>query len=138
MTITERIFVVLAQKKLSQKEFAKRIEVNEKTVSAWKKNNSLPPVDKISKISDCLEVTIDYLLTGKECYADEQKNGNNIHTGNVTNSKIVGGHDHSLTLSASISDDALEIDKIIKSFDPKKRAKFLYQVYDLAEKLKDN
>ena len=66
LTITERIFVALAQKKLSQKEFAKRIEVNEKTVSAWKKNNSLPPVDKISKISDCLGVTINYLLTGEE------------------------------------------------------------------------
>lgn len=37
MTITERIFVILAQKGLSQKEFAKMIEVNEKTVSAWKK-----------------------------------------------------------------------------------------------------
>lgn len=66
MTITERIFVALAQKKLSQKEFAERIEVNEKTVSAWKKNNSLPPSDKISKISDCLDMTVDYLLTGKE------------------------------------------------------------------------
>ena len=133
MTITERIFVALAQKQLSQKEFAKRIEVNEKTVSAWKKNNSLPPVDKISKISDCLEVTVDYLLTGKERCADEQAKGNSIHTGNVKNSKIVGGNDN----SSSISDDALEIDKIIKSFDPKKRATFLYQVYDLAEKLKD-
>ena len=66
LTITERIFVALAQKRLSQKEFAKRIEVNEKTVSAWKKNNSLPPADKISKISDCLGVTINYLLTGEE------------------------------------------------------------------------
>ena len=66
MTITERIFVGLAQKKISQKEFAKRIEVNEKTVSAWKKNNSLPPADKISKISDCLGVTVNYLLTGEE------------------------------------------------------------------------
>ena len=66
MTITERIFVILAQKGLSQKEFAKMIEVNEKTVTAWKKNNSLPPADKLSKISECLGVSFDYLLTGKE------------------------------------------------------------------------
>lgn len=66
MTITERIFVTLAQKGLSQKEFAKMINVNEKTVSAWKKNNSLPPADKLSEISDCLGVSFDYLLTGKE------------------------------------------------------------------------
>lgn len=66
MTITERIFLILSQKKITQKDFSKQINVNEKTVSAWKKNNSLPPLDKISDISDCLGVSIDYLLTGKE------------------------------------------------------------------------
>ena len=66
MTITERIFGILAQKGLSQKEFSKNIDVNEKTVSAWKKNNSLPPVDKISKISECLGASITYLITGEE------------------------------------------------------------------------
>ena len=66
MTITERIFGILAQKGLSQKEFSNNIEVNEKTVSAWKKNNSLPPVDKISKISEFLGVSITYLITGAE------------------------------------------------------------------------
>ncbi len=66
MTITERIFIILSQNKLSQKDFARKIDVNEKTVSAWKKNNSLPPLDKISNISDCLGVSIDYLLTGQE------------------------------------------------------------------------
>lgn len=58
--------MILSQEKLSQKDFAKKIDVNEKTVSAWKKNNSLPPLDKISNISDCLGVSIDYLLTGQE------------------------------------------------------------------------
>ena len=66
MTVTERIFSILAQKGLSQKEFSNNIEVNEKTVSAWKKNNSLPPVDKISKISEFLGVSITYLITGEE------------------------------------------------------------------------
>ena len=66
LTITERIFIILSQNKLSQKDFARKIDVNEKTVSAWKKNNSLPPLDKISNISDCLGVSIDYLLTGQE------------------------------------------------------------------------
>lgn len=66
MTITERIFMILLQKKLSQKDFAKKIDVNEKTVSAWKKNNSLPPLDKISNISDCSGVSIDFLLTREE------------------------------------------------------------------------
>lgn len=58
--------MILSENKLSQKDFAKKIDVNEKTVSAWKKNNSLPPLDKISNISDCLGVSINYLLTGQE------------------------------------------------------------------------
>ena len=66
MTITERIFVELSQKDIAQKDFANNIGVNEKTVSAWKRNNSLPPADKLSNISDCLGVSLDYLLTGKE------------------------------------------------------------------------
>lgn len=66
MTITERIFLVLSDKKLSQKEFASSIGVNEKTVSAWKKNNSLPPADKIPDISDFLRISLEYLLTGQE------------------------------------------------------------------------
>ncbi len=66
MTITERIFVQLLQKNIVQKDFASQIGVNEKTLSAWKRNNSLPPADKLSKISDCLGVSLDYLITGKE------------------------------------------------------------------------
>lgn len=66
MTITERIFMELCQKNIAQKDFATQIDVNEKTVSAWKRNNSLPPADKLSNISDCLGVSLDYLLTGEE------------------------------------------------------------------------
>lgn len=77
MTITERIFVELLQKNIAQKDFAMKIDVNEKTVSAWKRNNSLPPADKLSKISDCLGISLEYLITGKEerpsLPEDEQK-----------------------------------------------------------------
>lgn len=66
VTITERIFVELSQRNITQKDFANNIDVNEKTVSAWKKNNSLPPADKLSNISDCLGVSLDFLLTGEE------------------------------------------------------------------------
>lgn len=66
VTITERIFVELSQRNITQKDFANNIDVNEKTVSAWKKNNSLPPADKLSNISDCLGISLDFLLTGEE------------------------------------------------------------------------
>ncbi len=50
----------------------------------------------------------------------------------MTNSNIVTG---SRNNSDSISDDAMEIDKIIKSFDSRKRAKFLSKIYDLSDEL---
>ena len=66
MTITQRMFSILAEKKLSQKELGMYIGANEKTVSAWKKNNSLPPADKLSDISDFLCISLDYLVRGEE------------------------------------------------------------------------
>lgn len=66
MTITERLFAILSEKKLSQKELGLYIGANEKTVSAWKKNNSLPPADKLSDISDFLNISLEKLVTGKE------------------------------------------------------------------------
>ncbi len=132
------IFTNLCNKKgLSPTAALQKLGVSTSKSTAWK-NGSLPSASILILLSEFFGVSIDYLLTGKERYADKQEKGNNIHTGNVTNSKIVGGHDNSSTASGSISDDALEIDKIIISFDPQKRPKFLYQVYDLAEKLKDN
>lgn len=66
MTITERIFEQIKQKGINQKEFAHQIGVNEKTFSAWKVKNTLPSADKISVISDLLNVSIEYLLTGED------------------------------------------------------------------------
>lgn len=65
MTICERMFVEINQKNISQKQFAINIGSTEKTVSAWKKRNSDPPACLIPAIADELNITIDYLLTGK-------------------------------------------------------------------------
>lgn len=129
MTITERIFIILEQKKISQKEFAKEIDVNEKTVSAWKKNNSLPPVDKISKISDCLGVTTDYLLDGEEKTRPEI---NLQDVGDIKDSFI--GHNN--ISNKTVSENALEIDKLLKSLEHREQIKLMSLIYDWTDKLK--
>lgn len=66
MTITERLFKTLADKKLSQKELGLHINTSDKTISAWKANNSLPPADKLVGISEFLGISLEYLITGEE------------------------------------------------------------------------
>lgn len=41
MTISERIFELMKEKNLTQKEFSKRAHIPESTISDWKKKRSL-------------------------------------------------------------------------------------------------
>ena len=64
MIISERIFVVMKEKKMSQVEFAKRVGIANSTVSEWKKRKTNPSADKIMSICEILEMTPEQLLTG--------------------------------------------------------------------------
>lgn len=134
MTISQRIFYLLKEQNKKQNQLSEFTGISTSTISAWNKRGTNPAAENIPIIAKFFNVSTHYLLTGEEFCINEQKG--NIQTGNVTNSQIVGGNGNSLNLSVSISDDAIEFDKILKSFEPQKRAKFLYQVYDLAEKMK--
>ena len=62
MTISQRIFNVMEQKHLKQSDLAKYIGIASSSVTDWKKKGSIPSADKIVKISEFLNVSIDYLL----------------------------------------------------------------------------
>lgn len=67
MTVRERIFAELKKRDIDQKVLATYINENEKTLSSWKNNNTLIiAANRLSKISDFFEWSLDYLLTGKE------------------------------------------------------------------------
>lgn len=138
MTISQRIFEELKKQKKKQKELADYIGLSTSAISDWKKKGTNPAAEKISVIADFFGVSVDYLLTGRE--RDETKEPikayNSVRVRDMTNSNIVTGNgNNSDSDSNSISDDAIEIDKIIKSFDTRKRVKFLSQIYDLADEL---
>lgn len=102
-------------------------------------------VDKISKISDCLGVTIDYLITGKE----------DFNNANISNSTVgtVGGHlsgtitinnNSALTKTESenreiciseqiLSENAKELLKVFESLPTREQVKLLSIVYDFEE-----
>lgn len=63
-TISDRIFALLKEQGMSQKEFAKRTGIAESTISDWKKKKTNPVSDKILIISEVLGVTPYDLLSG--------------------------------------------------------------------------
>lgn len=65
-TITKRIFEEMKIKKITQSELAKKLGIGQSTVANWKKRNCPPPINYLEKLSEILEVSIDYLVTGTE------------------------------------------------------------------------
>ena len=66
MIISERIFTMLKDRKMSQKEFSIQTGISQSTISDWKTKKTNPSADKIMIICDVLEVTPYDLLLGTE------------------------------------------------------------------------
>lgn len=52
MTISQRIFALLREKKLSQKELSEYTGISPAAISSWKSKGTNPSSDKIVKISE--------------------------------------------------------------------------------------
>lgn len=66
MTISQRIFQLLKSKGKMQKELAAYTGISTAAISDWKTHGTNPSSDKIVAIAEFLDVSPEYLLTGKE------------------------------------------------------------------------
>lgn len=66
MIISERIFSLLSEKGLSQKDFSRMTGISQSTISDWKRKKTNPASDKIMIICDVLKVSPYELLSGTE------------------------------------------------------------------------
>lgn len=64
--ITNRIFTLLEQKKISQSELARIINIKQSTISGWKQRKNEPEAELLEPISKALNVSIQWLITGNE------------------------------------------------------------------------
>ncbi len=64
MVISDRIFKLLKEKGISQKEFSEKTGIPQSTISDWKRKNVNPASDKIMIICEVLEISPSALLTG--------------------------------------------------------------------------
>ena len=78
MTISEKIFALLEQKELSQKEFSEKTEISQSTISDWKRKRTNPSSDKILKICVVLQVSPYELLAEDDSVSSEITADHNI------------------------------------------------------------
>ena len=70
MEIGERIKTCRLAKNMSQQEFAQKIDISYQAVSKWERNKGIPEVSTLIKISEVLDVSIDFLLKGYDGRSD--------------------------------------------------------------------
>lgn len=66
MIISDRIFQILKEQNMSQKEFSEKTGISQSTISDWKRKHLNPSSDKIMLICNVLNVTPYMLLSGVE------------------------------------------------------------------------
>lgn len=66
MIVSERVFQLLKEQGISQKEFSVKTGIAQSTISDWKRKKTNPAADKIMAICDVLKVTPYDLLSGTE------------------------------------------------------------------------
>lgn len=67
-----RIKVMLAEKKRTNKWLAEQLGVNAATVSKWCTNSSQPSLDMLSKIAEALKVDYTELVRIKRIHGEEE------------------------------------------------------------------
>ena len=71
-TINQRIIYLRKARRLTQREFASKLNVSDKLVYKWEQEGKVPGLDDVVNISKTFNVTLDYLVNGKRTAADVQ------------------------------------------------------------------
>ena len=75
-TISDKIFELLKEKGMRQKEFAQRTGIAESSISDWKKKRTNPVSEKILIMCEVLDVTQYELLSGAEHTGNRSRDNN--------------------------------------------------------------
>lgn len=67
MSISDVIFNKMSEKKITQKEFSKRTNIPESTISDWKKKGNTPGAEKLTTIASALGISVSELIGEDKC-----------------------------------------------------------------------
>ena len=80
------------KKKLTQDQFSELLCLSLQTISIWEIEKSYPDIISVIKMSECYDVSLDYLLKGEEkmkSYYDYLEESTNVVKSNTNRNKIV-------------------------------------------------
>lgn len=66
MNLGENIYNCRTQKSMSQTDLANALDVSRQSVSKWENNSAVPDLDRIIKMSELFEISLDELVFGKK------------------------------------------------------------------------
>ncbi len=71
MTLGSRIAALRAAKGISQAELAERLEVSRQSVSKWETDGSVPELDKLVRLSELFDVSLDSLVKDTQAQPED-------------------------------------------------------------------
>lgn len=87
MIISERIFELLKQRGMTQKEFSEKTGIAQSTISDWKRKRTNPVAEKILIICEVLEISPEELLSGVE---EESRRNRPVETFTISKESELG------------------------------------------------
>lgn len=66
MNLGERIYKLRTEKQMSQGNLAEMLEVSRQSISKWENNSAVPELEKLLRLSEIFEVSLDELVKGEE------------------------------------------------------------------------
>ena len=90
--IGSKIKAARIEKKLTQEQVAELLGVSRQTISNWENEKSYPDIISVIKMSECYDVSLDYLLKGEQkmkTYYDYLEESTNVVKSNTNRNKII-------------------------------------------------
>lgn len=128
MEISKRIFQLLEMRGKKQSDLVRFLGVRPMTVSAWK-NGGVPSVEHLIRIAEFFDVSLDFLLTGKEPPPAPVVKQGIFGNGNSNNTVAFG-------IGAEWSEYDAELMNVWSGLDVRRKAALLMYAYNLEKEMR--
>ena len=130
MTINERMFALLSERRVSQKQFASSVGLNPRNVSSWQTRGTDPPANVICKIAEFFGVSVEWLLSG-----EEHPHSSYVNNGSVSGN--LGPHTGTIIVRNGgervLSEECSELVRVYESLDVRQRIQLLKCAFEIAD-----